>query len=666
MSRRIVGSALAVFVCGVLSFLTSCSSSSSKTSTTTPTPSAITPVSGTSPQSAQVGAAFGTALAATVTDSSGSPVSGASVTFTAPSSGASGTFKTSGSATETDTTNSSGVATSSTFTANMTAGAYTVTAAVSGVSTTANFNLTNTAAVVTNPVYVFYASGTEVPNASTNGSSTPLYYALAGAVAINSSGNVVSGEEDYNDGVEITELDVPITGGALTVDATTGQGTLTLQTANTLLGVSGTETLGVQFANTDHALIVQFDESATSSGSLDLQTSGTSSGSNSFLLSGVDSGYDPVGYGGVYSVSSGAITGVADVNDDGTIATGNEFTATAGSPDSLGRGAINNLTINGVTLALYYYNVGPETTRIIDMDVAGTVGAGAAAVGSTYGQGSTTFTNSSLGNSVVGLEGDPFGLSYAVAGSIITTPTSGTFTGTADDRQDSGTAQAISGTYSVSNSVASTTYNGYSSLSITNSPLANVASLGVYMTDPALNLLDPNNTSGGGGALVLDLDSVLSGGTGIVIPQTDTTSANFNGTYALGAQEYFAHGGVVFEFDYLGQGSVSSLGLSGSGLVSDPFAFFGPSPALYTDVSMTGTATPDPAEATNGRYTMPLVVDAFTASPYDNLSLTIYQANGGQLLFIENSAVGFGSFQQQGSLTGLPANRRPVKKVRQK
>ena len=65
------------------------------------------------------------------------------VTFTAPASGASGTFA--GRRAATATTNSSGVATAAAFTANATAGSYSVTASVSGVATPASFSLTNTA-----------------------------------------------------------------------------------------------------------------------------------------------------------------------------------------------------------------------------------------------------------------------------------------------------------------------------------------------------------------------------------------------------------------------------------------------------------------------------------------------------------------------------------------
>jgi hypothetical protein len=97
-----------------------------------------------SPQSSTVKISFASALVALVTDANGNPVSGVSVTFTAPSSGASGTFANT-TTTTTATTASNGQATASAFTANTVAGGYTVSASVSGVSGTASFSLTNTA-----------------------------------------------------------------------------------------------------------------------------------------------------------------------------------------------------------------------------------------------------------------------------------------------------------------------------------------------------------------------------------------------------------------------------------------------------------------------------------------------------------------------------------------
>jgi large repetitive protein len=93
------------------------------------------------PQIADVGTEFAVALQAIVKDANG-PVEGALVTFTAPSTGTGGTFP--GSLTvETALTNVSGLASAPAFTANATAGNYTVTATVDGAASPANFALTN-------------------------------------------------------------------------------------------------------------------------------------------------------------------------------------------------------------------------------------------------------------------------------------------------------------------------------------------------------------------------------------------------------------------------------------------------------------------------------------------------------------------------------------------
>jgi Bacterial Ig-like domain (group 1) len=112
------------------------------------TSSVINPVAssigagGGTPQGATVNTAFAVPLSVTVTDSEGDPVANATVTFSAPGTGASAAL----SAT-TATTDSSGRA-QTTAIANGTAGAYAVTASVSGVATPASFALTNLSGIV--------------------------------------------------------------------------------------------------------------------------------------------------------------------------------------------------------------------------------------------------------------------------------------------------------------------------------------------------------------------------------------------------------------------------------------------------------------------------------------------------------------------------------------
>jgi hypothetical protein len=104
------------------------------------TPASIAVFSGNN-QSTTQGSAFANPLVVQVTDTYGNPVSGVSVTFKAPSSGASGTFSNS-TATITASTGPNGQASES-FTANNTGGQYAVTVTTPGVSTPATFTLLN-------------------------------------------------------------------------------------------------------------------------------------------------------------------------------------------------------------------------------------------------------------------------------------------------------------------------------------------------------------------------------------------------------------------------------------------------------------------------------------------------------------------------------------------
>jgi len=98
-------------------------------------------------QTIQINHAFPTALQVKVVDAYLNPVSGVSVTFTAPSTGASAAFSGTG-ATASVSTNNAGVATAPALTANGTAGTYTVNASVAGVTTPAAFPLTNSSLAV--------------------------------------------------------------------------------------------------------------------------------------------------------------------------------------------------------------------------------------------------------------------------------------------------------------------------------------------------------------------------------------------------------------------------------------------------------------------------------------------------------------------------------------
>jgi len=413
---------------------------------------------------------------------------------------------------------------------------------------------------------------------------------------------------------------------------------------------------------------------------MDAQTlsSTLNDGNYAFTFSGVDTHYFPIVFGGVFSISANGtkLAGVYDLDDPNyvpPVALDQAFNGTISTADPFGRGTITGAVLGDIDISLVYYIVGPEVIRIIDVDSLMGMNTGDAGIGSAFGQGTGTFSNTSLGASVFGVESNSDGNLFAAAGMLTTGPAGGTFQGVGDDDEIYNTVSAsgssILGTYSIA-------ANGYGNLTIMNASLGDVTDLGIYMTDPTLNLNDPNNkTSGLGGALIADLDDVnnLSGtglnGTGVLIPQQQPVEeSSFTGNYAFGAQDYYYLlnlNSPGWEFDFVGQGSVTNLVLNGTGLVSDPFAAFSANP-FPTGVVFSGTVTPDANNT--GRYTIPLAITVGADAPVA-FSVVIYQASGGQLFWLDDdgaNGVFLGVLEQQGSLTGIPAVTRGSAKSRLK
>ncbi len=518
--------------------------------------------------------------------------------------------------------------------------------------------------VVTSQNFTFSVNGVAIDNLNSDGTDTDPYD-IAGVVTINSDGAVTGGEQDYSDGDRIASPQPQgdaIMSGSLALNADgSGNGTLTLVTNNPQVGVSGTETFAVAFSNADHALITQFDGSATSSGSIDLQTStAMPSGAFSFVVSGLADAGGPVVYGGVFTVdSSGNFTGMTDSIQGGTpfleipIPAG----AALSAPDPFGRGTVTTDSLFFGTIN--YYVVSPRVFRLVQTELAGQ------SSGSAYSQGANpSFTNDSIGASV-------FSLGYAVdfyaaagefttdavaaakhrsnfgAPEIVPIPTNN-FSGVGDLNELDGTllpAATIGGTYFVGT-------NGFGRM-LFNAGFGTVVNLGIYAVDPTLNILDPNNPTGGGGAVLAEIDGNHIG-IGALIPQTDTTAADFTGDYTFGAQGISdANSG---EFDFLGEATVTSGAFSGTGAVSDPFGTLTGTAVESSSVNFTSTATPDAHNP--GRFTFAPLAVTVGGGAAINLSFTAYQANAGQLFWVEvDPTLASGGSIQQNTLAGAsPAN----------
>ena len=172
-------------------------------------PSSISIVSGSN-QTATVNTSFATPLTVVVKDAGGNPISGASVTFTSPASGASGAFSNS-TATITANTNSSGQLTEA-FKANATAGGpYSVIATAGSATTSPAFSLTNTAGTTTTAAnqsanfstsaQSVALSATVTSSGGTVNSGTVTFTVLNGATPVGTattSGTVSSGSASVN------------------------------------------------------------------------------------------------------------------------------------------------------------------------------------------------------------------------------------------------------------------------------------------------------------------------------------------------------------------------------------------------------------------------------------------------------------------------------------
>lgn len=537
---------------------------------------------------------------------------------------------------------------STTYQAPANAGTVTITAASTtqpSVNATATIIIQSTTANL-NGAYTFFANGWD-----TTATSTPYpSVSVAGTITIDgSNGTITGGEEDFfaaDTSTPVTQADaISPTGSTITL-GTGGRGTLTLQlTSPDSLG-SSTETFSIVRVNDKHLLITEFDGAATSSGSLDLQTSPASvpMNGNAFAL------YDPmdrVVFGGVLTSTGTTITGEGDDNDFSLPAPDLALTVSGSitPADADGRGTLT-LTLTDsssnviATADCAYYVVGPEVFRLIEID--GTKFAS----GSIYGQGNTSgaFSTASLGGSFAfDLTGEPISaFFYDAAGEFTTnsSPTSPALTsGVADVNMGNGSP--LSAAPLASGSSYAMAANGYGSITLSPANTGGLANFGVYMVDPALNLADPNSTTGGGGALVLNLDENTLG-IGIVVPQT--AGATFSGNYAYSQDGAYQASSSLGYFDILGQlASDGTSQLTGSADYNDLDAT-----GLNAGIGLTGTFASDGANP--GRSTAQLTLSG-QATP-NNLSttnVTLYQANDDLIFHVDmdSSITAVGVFEKQ-------------------
>jgi hypothetical protein len=516
------------------------------------------------------------------------------------------------------------------WTAPSSAGTFTLTAA-----STASSSVTATASVTVNSVasnsnltgqYAFYLSGFDFSGDA---------YAAVGSVTLDGNGNVTSGEEDLNStDVDFTSaIEGDTLSGTYAVNGDS-QGTMTLNASNSngsdpLVGNNGVQTLSFVVVNSNHILLTEFDSVYTSSGSMDLQTASAFnagvSGNFAISASGFIGGAPGV-FGGVYTANAGTITGTGTADEDinGTPTIGGNLSGTVSAADANGRGTFTLTTPSG-SGTFTYYLVGPEALYLTEVDTGGVM------VGQSYGQGSGTFSNSSLASANVLDEPASFTAIGAanVAGQFTTS--SSTLTGVVDYNVNGlvdgvsptpsitqpPTPATLTGTYTIASS-------GYGSASVTVGGTTDFATYGIYATDPALNINDPNNTTGPGGALIVELDPGTLG-TGFIVPQTATALSTVNE-----ADGFSAIVEILSPDEFLnstGQYVYSSGSFRGTANIND-FNLAATPPAITenTAVTISGVITADSTNA--GRFSEVLTLPVIGGGNATNYRVE-YVANGG-------------------------------------
>lgn len=447
-------------------------------------------------------------------------------------------------------------------------------------------------------------------------------YVAAGSIVADGNGNITQGEEDFCD--LSTECFVALLGGTFS-SGPDGRGSLVLTSSS----FSAAQVLQFVLTSSSHALVTEFDTFATSSGTLDLQDpnaldASTFTGGFSMALNGVDIQLGgPAALGAVMTADgSGDFNNVTlDLNDSGSFTTGTSSLLVQSGPDSFGR-----VSVSDGTFLFAYYIINAKAARVIELDdnfqttgVALTQGAGSLTVANLAGNSILT----EAGTSVISDLGQ-----LGMAGEF-TANNSGSVSAGFMDVNDDG---------SVTNgSIAASAFTGFVSgrgdLTLGGTVSSDVTEFEVYLVDPGVNILDPNSSTGGGGALLLDIDANAVG-TGAIIPQAATPQ--FNGAYGINLQAITSTDQNFSEIDLVGQVTSDGAGnLTGTGDLNN----FGD---LLPSAALTGTFTADGSHT--GRYT-----DSLDISGFDTLSFVYYQASNSQIVVLEvdSGSIGTGVLLQQ-------------------
>ncbi len=302
-----------------------------------------------------------------------------------------------------------------------------------------------------NGTYVFSISGTDV-----NGD--PI--SIAGTLTANGSGTITGGAIDINDvgfTAPAANLQVGSSSYNISVD---GRGLTQLNLPNNPFGSNNPITLDFVLQDNTHGLVSEFDQNATGSGTIDLQTSGvTPTGSYAFILSGgivvSSTSVSTLASVGNFAVTSGAIAGSEDFNDGGFAYPSENLSGTI----ALGPSSTPSTTITTSQFGTQTYDViaiDATHLKFIEMD------PGATLSGDAFSQSSTVVPTGTLAFT---LSGEIASAPVAAGGLMVTDGAGNIGTGSNEDVNDAGTASPsplpFTGTYTTTGGRSVLTLSGF-------------------------------------------------------------------------------------------------------------------------------------------------------------------------------------------------------------
>jgi hypothetical protein len=532
-------------------------------------------------------------------------------------------------------------------------------------------------------------------------------FGMVASVTLDGNGNVIGGEADGS--ANGFYWNAPSITGTYALDAT-GHGDISLSLQSTTCCGTLQQTHGITATSNSHLVIAEEDQfnglTIGAVGSMDLQTAGPTfsgsqvSGGYSFTLAGYSAAAgENASWGGIFTAdgtatasSSGNITGGIfdeNVGNDGggsgynamTGAAGLPFTGTYTAPDTDGRGII---TLSGspdspascgatplpACTEYVYYIVTPEALQLTSMTNVGNAGNG----GTAFGQGSlataandTTaalsggfiFTYYGFGDNNNGGDSD------AAAGQFATDGNGNVTTGIMDlNVSDGGAPAPTIATTDISLAGSTYLFSGSPRGTLT-TPSGQIYN--VYLTDPNLNLLDPNNPNGAGGALLFEANNPSApygNAIGLAIPQATPAPAALAGSYAILLSNQSNLGGCCsYDGGFTGDFAVSTTTpytFSGEG----DFQGTGTNNATLTTGPLTGTFTANtnnPGQFTGTITTTPSFPFGIGGTTPGTENVDLFLANGSQGFIIETDTMApiFGAIEAQGTITGAAAAKRP-------